>query len=106
MTEASTDDCRARLDAGVLRPRARLLVGGSRLRVLRLSAAGVLALDGLLTGHDAPGADALRRRLLAAAMLVVDPAPGDRRSLTVVVPVLGAAQAVQPVLDSVPDGVA
>lgn len=95
---------RARLDPGVLRPCADLLVGGSPLRVLRLSAAGVRALDALVTGGTAPGTAALQDRLVASGLLLLEPGAGSVDDVTVVVPVLGDAEQVRSVLASIPPG--
>lgn len=63
----------------------RVLVGGWPPRYLRLSAAGAAALDALLAGRPAVGAEVIAGRLLAAGML--DPvAVGGEAPLTFVVP--------------------
>lgn len=94
-----------RLDPGVRRPRPELLIGGSPLRVVRLSAAGVRCLDALLAGVPGPGTPALRARLSEARMLLGEPGPGMSQDVTVVLPVRGTAEAVQVVLDGVPSGI-
>lgn len=93
-----------RLAPDVRRLRPELLLGGTPARLLRLAPSGVTALDALLGGREAPGADALERRLRAACMTLREPGDGDMRGVTVVVPVRGAAKDVQTVLDGVPDG--
>lgn len=81
------------LDAGVRRlDGGTVLVGGSPLRVLRLSAAGAAALDRLVAGEpvgDEPAVGALGRRLVDAGLAhPVPPArPGAAPAVSVVVPV-------------------
>lgn len=94
-----------RLDPGVARPRPDLLVGGAPLRVLRLAAQGVDALDALLAGRAHPGGPALRERLLRSGFLLVQPGPGKAADVTVVVPVRGSSAEVATVLAGVPAGV-
>jgi GT2 family glycosyltransferase len=80
---------RLALDPGTRLIAPELLAGGSPLRVLRLSAAGLQALRALREGRiDSPQACALGRRLLDAGMVHPHPDrrnPGDR--VTVVIPV-------------------
>ncbi|MBS1887628.1 MAG: mycofactocin biosynthesis glycosyltransferase MftF [Actinobacteria bacterium] len=75
-----------RLGAGTWRsPGGRVLVGGSPPRLVRLGAAGAVALDAALAGRGAPGATALTRRLVGYGLLdpVAGPADGE---VTFVVP--------------------
>jgi mycofactocin glycosyltransferase len=88
------------LDPGVRRTDGtRVLVGGSPLRVLRLTAAGADLVDALAGGAAVPsgaGAQALVRRLLDAGMAHPRPgrAPFARAEVTLVVPVRDDADAV------------
>ena len=94
------------LARGVRRPRPDLLLGGEPLRSLRLSAAGVAALDAVLEGRPAPGVAALTRRLLVAEMLLLPPGPPALDELTVVVPALSSSADVRRLLAGLPPGVA
>jgi mycofactocin system glycosyltransferase len=98
-------DGAVRLARGVMRPRPDLLVGGAPLRLLRLAPAGVRALDSLLSGEPAPSADRLLPRLLAAGMVLPEPANGAPADVTVVIPVRGHAREARTVLEGVPAGV-
>lgn len=98
-------EARVRLAPGVRRPLPELLLGGSPLRVLRLSPAGVRCLDTLLAGQAAPGTSGLRARLREARMLLVEPGRGCPQDVTVVVPVRGTSAEVQVVLEGMPPGV-
>lgn len=86
-------DFRISLDSGVRRlDDAKVLVGGTPLRILRLAPAGVRAVDELAAGGPvgaSSGRAALARRLLDAGM--AHPRPGRARhsidDVTIVVPV-------------------
>lgn len=93
------------LAPGVRRPSSQLLVGGSPLRVLRLSETGARALDALLDGVPHPGTAVLQRRLLEAGLLLLPPGPSRLSDVTVVVPARARLHEVQRVLDGVPAGV-
>lgn len=93
------------LAPGVRRPAAGLLVGGSPLRVLRLSPGGSDVLDALLKGDPDERAATLEQRLVEAGLLLRAPGPASLAEVTVVVPVRGRAEEVQVVLDSLPSGV-
>ena len=95
----------AQLAPGVRRPAPELLVGGSPLRVLRLTSAGTVALDALLSGVPHAGVAALQRRLLEAGMLLLPPGPSRLQAVTVVVPARAPVAEVRRVLDTVPAGV-
>jgi mycofactocin system glycosyltransferase len=84
----------------------RSLVGGTPLRVLRLSARGAARLDALLTGEPVPATGAthrLARHLLDAG--IVQPVPGPARlspaDVTVVIPVRDDAAGLDEVLRDV-----
>lgn len=71
-----------------------VLLGGSPLRVMRLTAAGARTVDRLLDGEPVPSggaASALVRRLLDSGMVqpADDPSPFALRDITVVIPVRG-----------------
>jgi mycofactocin system glycosyltransferase len=91
--DALPEDWRLVLDAGVRRiDRGSVLVGGSPLRLLRLTAAGSRLVDRLQAGDPVPqseGGQRLVRRLLDAGM--AHPRPGrstlDTTDVTVVTPV-------------------
>ncbi len=86
-------DWRVVLDPGVRRvDGGSVLVGGSPLRLLRLTAAGTVLVDRLVAGEPVPqsqGAQRLVRRLLDAGM--ANPRPGESpfepTDVTVVIPV-------------------
>jgi mycofactocin glycosyltransferase len=75
------------LDAGVRRYRGGRVLVGREGRILRLSPAGVDALDALLGGARTPAARALGRRLVEAGLAHPRPAPVGEVDVTVVVPV-------------------
>ncbi|MGI8756016.1 MAG: mycofactocin biosynthesis glycosyltransferase MftF [Acidimicrobiales bacterium] len=83
------------LDAGVRRlDNGRVLIGGSPLRILRLTPDGASWLDEILTGQQLPSSSAVRllaRRLVDAGMANPVPSPGG--------PTLGQVAVVVPVLD-------
>ena len=93
MTDALPADWRVVLDVGVRRiDGGSVLVGGSPLRLLRLTAAGCRLVDRLVAGEPVPQSDSaqrLVRRLLDTGM--AHPRPGQsmygRTDVTVVVPV-------------------
>lgn len=93
------------LAPGVRRPAPDLLVGGTPLRVLRLSSAGAAALDALLAGREQPGAVLLERRLVEAGLLLPAPGPARLGDVTVVVPVRGRSEDLRTLLVGVPTGV-
>jgi len=76
---------RIRLDARV-RVHGRTLVGGEPLRVMRLSPAGVEALDVLARDEAAPAQQRLGDRLVAAGLAHPHPAPAPA-DVTIVIPV-------------------
>jgi mycofactocin system glycosyltransferase len=85
-------DVRYRLDASVRR-RGDIVIGGSPLRLFRLTPRGARLLDHLSAGEDL-GASPLVDRLLDAGAIHPDPVPGPAAprpdDVTVVVPVRGA----------------
>ena len=94
-----------RLVPGVRRPVPELLVGGSPPRVLRLTPAGTVALDALLSGAPHPGVATLQRRLIEAGMLLLPPGPSRLDAVMVVVPARAPDSEVRRVLDGLPPGV-
>lgn len=107
---------RYRLDASVTRPRRDVVVGGSPLRVFRLSAAGADLFDRLCAGEDldlGPARSAVVDRFLDAG--AVHPVPGDDpvavgapsvRDVTVVVPVRDRADSLDRLLASLDESCA
>ncbi len=95
------------LDPTVCRPRHQVLVGGSPIRVLRLSPAGAATVDSWVDGRSVgrgPGAQALAARLLDGGLAhprpgaVAHPGPND---VTVVVPVRDDPAGLSATLDAV-----
>jgi mycofactocin system glycosyltransferase len=100
-----------RLAPGVVRLRAGRFAGGSPFRVVRLSERGVEELNAVLGTCAAavPGssAAALIRKLIDYGLLLAPPrSPVGVGDVTVVIPALSTAEAVQEVLDRIPEGVA
>ncbi len=92
-------------DAGLRRiDGGRLLVGGSPLRIIRLSARGSAVVDGWLAGSpvgDGGAESALARRLLEAGMVHPVVAPAAAADVTVVVPVRDDVDGLRRCLPSV-----
>ncbi|MGE4119885.1 MAG: mycofactocin biosynthesis glycosyltransferase MftF [Solirubrobacterales bacterium] len=75
------------LDAGVRRSAGgRLLTGGTPPRMVRLGAAGAVALDGLLDGRRLPGGEPLAERLRASGLLHPLPRSGLGAEVGFVIP--------------------
>lgn len=87
----------------VRRPAPELLVGAGR--ALRLTPAGAVAVDAVLSGRDAPGAQAMRERLLEAGLLLLPPGPSRLDDVTVVIPARATPAELQRVRGSLPPGV-
>lgn len=76
------------LDSEVRRSaQGRLLTGGTPGRMVRLSAAGSAALDRILAGSSAPGAEALHKRLRETGMLHPLASGAETRPVSFVIPV-------------------
>ena len=74
----------------LVREHGRVIVGGSPLRLIRLSAAGSSVLHGWRDGGQVGEAAARRRmarRLLDAGILIADPTPAPAEDVAIVVPV-------------------
>jgi mycofactocin glycosyltransferase len=78
------------LDPGTRRTdEGRVLIGGSPLRIVRLTAAGAFAVDGLIAGDEvgqAPTRQRLARRLLDAGMAHPRPAAAPSLRVAIVIP--------------------
>ncbi len=100
--------CRFRLDSGVRRlTNGMTLIGGSPVRVVRLSAAGAALLDRLCVGDDLTpvaelkdGEQVLVNRLLAAGVIHPCALPGGFDTCGVVVPVLDDHEGLAQLLES------
>ncbi len=101
------------IDAGVRRPRPDVLVGGSPVRLMRLSPAGAVLIDGWQQGHPVStkhNARRLARRLTDAGMAHPRPpanAPGNpfalkptAQDVTVIIPVRDRPEGLRTTLDA------
>lgn len=84
-----------RLDPQTRRPAPDVLVGGSPLRVLRLTATGQQALDELSTGPVISRASAVLARRLTDGGLAHPVPPRVRAAITIVIPVHGRAELLE-----------
>ena len=104
MTEGFWEHIALRPDAGTRRSDAgRTLLGGSPLRLLRLSDTGARAVDDLLGGGPVgpdPGRRRLARRLLDAGLAHPAPLAAPTSSLSLVVPVRDHAADLRALLDA------
>jgi mycofactocin system glycosyltransferase len=82
---------RYRLDTSTRRPADDVVIGGSPLRLFRLSPAGARAYSRIAAGDDMPGSKLVERLLDAGAIHPrPDGAPYTHADVTVVVPAFGA----------------
>jgi len=98
MSTESLEGLRVVADASLQRrERGTVLLGGSPLRIVRISEKGADLLDDLLAGSPVPpgrGASSLVRRLLDGGLLQPVPEPNQysARDVTVVIPVRGSIE--------------
>lgn len=101
---------RLRFDASVRRvDEGRVLIGGSPIRLLRLSASGSAVVDRLMNGRavgDSPSVQRLARRLLDGGLAhpVVEPSGRRAAEVTVVIPTLRRADGLARTLAAIAAG--